>query len=106
MNSVADLLKGKEIKMKKAKHQSEYGDLCTYFHSLGLKDKMGKAVSIGYVGMLCAPLIRGEKGFRNYTLLYELKAKCEKAKSPRAVAWSFLKPRKRLPPNPALPQGR
>ena len=93
MKSIQDLLPS-TIKTSKSR-QSEYGDLLNYFFGLGLKDKQGRAVSIGYIGMLCAPLIRGVKGDRNYSLLYELKAKCEKSDTPAMIAWAYLKPKKK-----------
>ena len=103
MTPIKDLMP--EVKLKKTR-ATEYGELVKYFHSLGLKDRADRFVSIGYIGMLCAPLVRGTKTDRDYGLLYALKSQCEQSNKPQAVAWSYLKPRKRLPPNPALPQGR
>lgn len=93
MKPISSILADKEIRKVKSKH-TEYSDLQDYFFTLNLTDKLGKKLSRGAIGFLLIPFISGERGDRNYSLLYTLKDKCEKSDCPQAVAWSYLRNRR------------
>jgi hypothetical protein len=92
MKPISEIIKPPEVKKSR---ETEWGSLCDYFLTLNLKDKKGRPVNRGFLGLMLMPYVRGEVGNRNYSLLYALKSSCEHSKVPQAVFWSCVKPKKK-----------
>lgn len=94
MAHISQILKDKKIESKKVR-TTEYSDLQDYFFNLDMTDRLGKKLSRGAIGFYLMPMMRGSLGNKDYSLLYLLKDKCEQSNCPKAVAWSYLKPKKK-----------
>lgn len=89
MQALRDLIKAPTPKKSK---RTEWGDLFDYFFSLGMKDRNGRLLSRGAIGMYLSSFILPD---HNYSLLYALKKRCELSDIPVAVFWAYCKPNKK-----------
>jgi hypothetical protein len=87
MKPISEIIKPPEVKKSR---ETEYGQIMDYFLTLNLKDKKGRPVNRGFLGLMLMPYVRGEVGNRNYGLLYDLKSICEKSKIPQATFWQHV----------------
>jgi len=76
-------------------HRTEYGELQDFFISLNMKDRNGRLLSRGAIGMFLMPFICGPKESRDYGLLYALKSKCEQSNNPAATFWCHVRYKKK-----------